>query len=150
MWQDYRNAVGEPAAGAPEPPAWHFCDNEADADECARLVLSGVKRATAPSVWELEAAGEPLPSVGDLHIVTDWAGVAQCVIRTVSVVVLPFHAVPAEHAALEGEGDGSLRYWRRVHRDYYRRVLAGTGHEVSDEILVVLEQFEVVFPSAVG
>lgn len=150
MWQDYWNATGRsvPEAGAPEPSAWHFCDNEADADECARLVLSGQKQATAPSVWELEASGGPLPCVDDVHIVTDWAGVAQCVIRTVAVVVVPFHAVTAKHAALEGEGDGSLSYWRRVHRDYYRRVLVGTGRGFSDDMPVVLERFEVVFPVA--
>ena len=61
-------------------------------------------------------------------------------------MVVPFHAVTAEHAALEGEGDGSLSYWRRVHRDYYRRVLVGTGRGFSDDMPVVLERFEVVFP----
>ncbi len=145
MWQEYWISM-EPGAEVPEPSAWHFCDNEADADACARLVRSGAKRATAPSVWELEASGEPLPRLGDAHVVTDWAGVAQCIIRTVAVQVVPFHAVPPEHAALEGEGDGSLEYWRRVHRDYYCRVLAETGHIFSDDMPVVLERFEVVFP----
>ena len=153
MWRAYREhralgAAGAPGAELPEEPpsAWHFCDNAEDADACAALVLAGRKRATAPSRWGLEARGEPLPRPGDLHVVTDWSGVARCVIRTTAVEVVPVRDVTAAHAAAEGEGDGSLAFWRRVHRAYYERELAGTPYVPRDDMPVVCEQFEVVFP----
>ncbi|MEM6509402.1 MAG: hypothetical protein AAF644_07920 [Pseudomonadota bacterium] len=34
-----------------ELPSWHFCDNEQDANDCALLVLNGVKQATTPSLY---------------------------------------------------------------------------------------------------
>jgi uncharacterized protein YhfF len=40
-----------------------------------------------------------------------------------------------------------LEHWRRVHRSYYNRVLEGTSHEVSSDMPVVCERFEVVFPA---
>lgn len=147
MWRAYRASRGE-ATDAPErpPAAWHFCDTEQDANACAQLVRAGRKRATAPSRWSFDARAEPLPRPGDLHVVTDWGGVAQCVIRTTRVDVVPFGEVTAAHAAAEGEGDGSLEFWRRVHWAYYRRELAGTPHAPAVDMPVVCERFEVVYP----
>lgn len=126
-------------------PHWHFCDNEKDADECAELVLAGVKRATSPSLWWHEANNEPLPEPGDLNIVTNWQGEALCVIETVAVELVPFNKISTEYAALEGEGDKSLEYWKRVHWDYYHRELGETGLFPSEDMLIVCEEFKVVF-----
>lgn len=128
-------------------PVWHFCDNKEDADDCARLVLSGKKRATSPSVWELELSNDEIPKVGDLNLITNWDGVAQCIIRTVAVEIVPFNKVTSKHAALEGEGDGSLEYWRDVHQSYYERVLKGSDYEIKKDMPIVFEQFEVIYPN---
>lgn len=147
MWRAYRATLGDATAVADEPPAaWHFCDTEADADACAQLVRAGRKRATAPSRWSFDARDEPLPRPGDLHVVTNWGGVAQCVIRTTQVDVVAFGNVTAEHAAAEGEGDGSLEWWRRAHWAYYHRELAGTPYVPAPDMPVVCERFEVVYP----
>ena len=115
MWHDYVAQQPDPSQFAVDPPpAWHFCDNEDDADTCARLVLAGVKRATSPSLWSFERSGEALPVVGDLNIVTDWNGRAVCIIRTTGVQTLPLDAITDVHAKIEGEGDGSLDAWRRI------------------------------------
>ncbi len=127
--------------------AWHFCDNATDANELADLVLAGKKRATAGLLWSYEAEGEPLPRVGDFNVITDWDGVARCVIRTTSVEVVPFAEVTPEFAATEGEGDGSLDYWRQAHQAAFSRELAGSSHLLGPESLVVCECFEVVFPA---
>ncbi|MDO8879417.1 MAG: ASCH domain-containing protein [Coriobacteriia bacterium] len=123
---------------------WHFCDNESDADALVELVLAGRKRATAGLLWSYEAEGESLPRVGDLSVVTDWDGRARCVIRTTSVEVVPFHLVTPEFAATEGEGDGSLEYWRKAHRVAFERELAEAGITLGPEAPVVCECFEVV------
>lgn len=147
LWAAYLQTLGEtPATTARTFTAWHFCDNQADADELADLTRRGIKRATAPALWELEAIGEPVAEPGTLSIITDWSGSAQCVIRTTQVDVVPFDEVTAEFAATEGEGDGSLAYWRRVHEAYYTRVLAGTPYAFRPDMPVVCERFEVVFP----
>lgn len=145
MWAEYRAAAHLPA-DAPLPPVWHFCDTQRDADECARLVLAGRKRATAPSLWGLQHRGDPIPAPGALDLVTTWSGDACAIIQTRRVIVRPFSSVPAEHAAAEGEGDGSLAWWRDVHKDYYARELLGTPYTPSDEMPVVCQYFDVVYP----
>ena len=147
MWADFR---AENPDAPPTCQSWHFCENQRDADELATLVLSGVKRATAGSVLEYDLANEPHPQVGDYSVVTNWAGEAQCVIRTTRIDTVAFHAVTAEFAATEGEGPGeqrgSLDYWRRVHWDYYTRVLAPFGAAPSEDMLILCERFDRVWP----
>jgi uncharacterized protein YhfF len=145
LWSAYLQHTGS-APSTPMPHAWHFCDNKRDANECARLVLAGKKRATTPSLWYFETRRLALPKVGDLEIVTNWDGVAQCIIRTTAVDIVRFCDVTAEYAGVEGEGDGSLISWRAVHWGYYRRELRGTDHEPQEDMPLVCQRFEVVFP----
>ncbi len=100
---------------------FHFDDNEPSANELAELVLRGKKRATAGLVWVFEHDRKPLPRVGDLNVVTNWATQPLCVIETVQIDIVPYEEVSAEFAATEGEGDGSLRFWREAHWAYFGR-----------------------------
>lgn len=128
-----------------ELPSWHFCDNKTDANECAALVLNNIKRATSPSLWWFQAKNEALPKVGDLNIVTNWEGEAQCIIETTNVSIIPFNEISEEYAQLEGEGDKSLKYWKRVHWAYYHRELEGTAYEPNEDMPIVCESFKVVY-----
>ena len=125
--------------------AFHFDDNEPSANELARLVLAGTKRATASLVWSYEKAPVPLPKAGDLSVVTDWAKTPLCVIQTQRVDIVPYDDVPEEFAATEGEGDGSLTYWRRAHWAYFGRECQRIGRIPEPGMPVVCERFEVIF-----
>ena len=93
-----------------------FGDLPAMQDELAALVVAGEKRATAASLWELEAAGEPLPQPGDLLLVTDSRATPVCLTRTVQVDVVPFDEVTAEFAHMEGEA------LRQIIAAYFSRI----------------------------
>ena len=125
--------------------AFHFDDNERDANALADLVLAGVKRATASLVWALESADGSPPPPGALSVVSYWDGMPVCVIETLGVEVLPFEQVSAEFAAIEGEGDGSLEYWRRVHWSYFGRECARVGREPSEAMPIACERFSVIY-----
>ncbi|MBB3178619.1 ASCH domain-containing protein [Variovorax sp. Sphag1AA] len=125
--------------------AFHFDDNERDANALADLVLAGVKRGTASLVWSFESANRPLPAPGALSVVTYWDGTPACVIETQEVKVLPFEQVDAGFAAIEGEGDGSLAYWRQAHWAYFGRECARLGRQPSQTMPVACERFGVVY-----
>ncbi len=130
----------------PVPEAWAFGDHAELADELLALVLAGTKTATASSLWDIEADGDPVPQVGDLSIVLDGAGQPRALIRTTQVRIVPFIDVDAEHARLEGEGDLTLSHWREAHEAFFRRT--ATGDRGFDETMpVVCERFEVVHPA---
>jgi len=128
-----------------EMPSFYFCDNEKDADECANLVLTGEKRATATSLWWFEINNESLPQEQDIYIVTNWVGIALCVIEVEKVEVTPYSKISRQFAEIEGEGDKSLEYWRKVHWDYYHRELEGSRYTPSEEMLIVCEYFKVIY-----
>jgi len=83
--------------------------------------------------------------VGDLNIVTNWAGQAQCIIETTKVAIVPFNEITEQYAQLEGEGDKSLKYWRQVHWLYYHRELAQTRFIPRKDMPIVCEEFKRVF-----
>lgn len=128
--------------------AFHFDDNEPSANALAALVLAGTKRASAGLLWAYEHANARLPTTGDLSIVTRFDGQPVCVIETGRVEIVPFADVSAEFAATEGEGDGSLAYWRRAHEAYFGRECQRIAREPSPRMPVVCERFEVVFRGA--
>ena len=128
--------------------AFHFDDNEKDANTLAELVLSGTKKATASLLWTYEVTEKPLPSPGSLSVVTNWEGKPLCVIETDDVQITAYNQVSDAFAATEGEGDGSLDYWRKVHWLCFERECARIDKEPTLEMPVVCETFEVVYSEA--
>ncbi len=124
---------------------FHFDDHESSANELGQLVIEGTKQATATLLWSFEIEDKPIPQPGYLSVVTNWHGEPLCVIETTRLDVVPFNEVTAEFAAIEGEGDGSLRHWREVHSHYFARECARLGREFAPDMPVVCEQFKVVY-----
>jgi len=145
FWRDFCAAVGEDHTDR-FFEAFHFDDNAASANALAALVLARVKRASTGLVWSYEHAGVPLPQAGQLSVVTDFGGKPLGVIETIRVDVVPYDAVSAEFAATEGEGDGSLAYWRRAHWAYFGRECARIGRTPSFDMPVACERFELIHP----
>jgi uncharacterized protein YhfF len=142
MWQAY---VTECGVAPGNYVAWYFGDNETDANGLVELVLAGVKRGTASALWAHESDGDPIPQPGDLAIVTNWSGVAKCIIRTTEVSIVPYNEVTEAFAAIEGEGDKSLRYWKELHWPYFAREMNRIGRDLTDTIPIVCHQFELVY-----
>lgn len=115
-------------------------------DKLAELVLHGKKTATASAYPLYKADGEELPKVGEYSVILDSKDEAVCVIRTTKVYVETFENVSERHAALEGEGDLSLEYWRCVHREFFTDELKPYGMKFDEKMKVVCEEFEKVYP----
>ena len=147
FWQSFCTHVGADRS-AQFFEAFHFDDNETSANALAELVLAGVKQATTGLVWSYESEGASPPEAGTLSVVTYWGGEPACVIETLGVEVMPFEQVSAEFAATEGEGDGSLEYWRHVHWASFGRECTRIGREPSQVMPVVCERFKVIYKAS--
>ncbi|SKB55089.1 Uncharacterized protein YhfF [Acetoanaerobium noterae] len=144
MWDNYISISGKSINTPYE--SWHFCNNEADANELAKLTLSGIKRATASLYKSFEAENEPIPKIGDLIVITNWDSEAVCIIEIKKVEILPFKDITKEHAQIEGEGDKSLEYWRRGHINFFTEETKELGIEFNEELEVIFETFQIVYP----
>jgi len=128
-----------------QPISYYFCDNEKDANDCAELVVKGIKQATATSLWWYNKHKEPLPKVGDQHIVTDWHGHAKAIIEITQVTPKPYNEITAEFAEIEGEGDKSLDYWKHVHKAYYKREMEPYGQKFNENMIIICEYFKTIY-----
>ena len=144
MWGDYLEEHLEDAFHE-APKTIHFCNNEQDANECAKLVLQGKKRATSDSLLGLQYRKERLPKIGDFMVITDWEGTAQCIVEITKVQLKPFFSIDAEYARIEGEGDQSLEYWKEIHWNYFEKELAEYERLPRESMIVVCQEFEKVF-----
>lgn len=146
MWQSYIEGIGESIESTHKTyEAWHFCMDEKNANELATLVKKGVKRGTTSLYYSYQLENEPLPKIGQHNIILNWDGIAQCIIKTVDIEIIPFNEVSEEFAEIEGEGDASLDYWKKVHKIAFDNELKSTDQEFSEDMLVICETFDVVY-----
>ena len=136
------------SAGIPVPPGRLRVDGYGDSpelsEELIELIRSGPKRAGTGLLWAMEHDGDVMPEIGDIEIVIDHAGEPVLLTRISRVDVIPFCDVNSEYAAIEGEGDGSLQYWREGHWRFFARECARIGREPSQEMPVVCSVFELL------
>ena len=147
FWQAYLNSLPS-NTDKPErmPDPWHFCNDEESANNLAELTLSGTKRATAGAVWSYEAESEAIPQPGDLSIIINWQKEPVCIIETQQVDITPFNEVSEEFARVEGEGDKSLAYWKKVHWAFFSEEMEEIGRKTEESMPVVCERFRVIYP----
>lgn len=124
----------------------YFCADEYNANVCADLILRGEKRASCSlDIWYSEQ-GEIMPEVGHLQVVTTWDGTPVCITELTSVSKCKYNEVTAEFAALEGEGDKTLSWWKKAHWDFFLKECEELNISPSTDMLLVLEQFKTVYP----
>lgn len=63
---------------------------------------------------------------------------------------MPFDEVDEPYAAVEGEGDGSLAYWRAAHEQYFTDVCRRLGGSFDGRTPVICQSFRVLFAAPQG
>lgn len=143
LWNSYLDENPKIDSDTPYT-SWYFCDNEKSANELLKLVLNGEKKGTT-SLNKSYEPNEEKPKVNDYSIITNFYGEAKCIIKTMKIKKLPFDEVTEEMAYLEGEGNKTLDYWRKVHRNFFSDYCNSVGKIFSEKNLVIYEHFEVIY-----
>lgn len=146
FWQSYLATLpeGSPIRNELYDADW-FGDNPKLADELAALIMAGTKTATCSALWEWEAEGRAIPTVGYKSIMLSGAREPLAVLETTEVTVRAYQDVDATFARDEGEGDLSLDFWREAHWRYFSRTLPKIGKEPTLEMPLVFERFRVIY-----
>lgn len=146
MWLNYLKSINEdPDKTELTYESWKFETSKEASNYLAELVKSGKKTGTSSTKDNFEHIGDRIPSVGDLHIITNWDDIPQFIIRTTAANIVPYKEVTEAFAQKEGEGDLSLKYWQDVHESIFIREQHACGKVFSYETEIVCEEFEVVF-----
>ncbi|MBE5956834.1 MAG: ASCH domain-containing protein [Lachnospiraceae bacterium] len=142
MWEQFCKL--NPKCTGMDYDAWSY--GTENADELSALTLYGLKRATSSAFPMYIYENIDLPKAGEYSVVLDSDENAVCIICTTDVKIIPYHQVESLHAFLEGEGDRSLNYWRIEHQRFFTEELERVGQVFTEDMLVVCEEFEVVYP----
>lgn len=110
---------------------WHFKVNN---DELVKLVLSGSKTVTS-CIYNKNL----LRKIGNREILIFDNEKQACITVIKKIIITEFKDVTEELAFLEGEGDKSLEYWKKVHFEYFKSIKPDFNE--NDKIL--FEIFEV-------
>jgi len=121
-----------------------YGDSPTLSESLLALIRSGRKRAGTGLLWAYEYDRQEIARAGDIEIVVDHLNQPAFVTRITSAKVVPYAAVTAEYAAIEGEGDGSLGYWRNAHWAFFSRECGRIGREANESMPVVCSIFEVL------
>lgn len=113
-------------------------------DELLDLYLAGKKTAGSGLVKDYEKAGDRLPQVGDFSILLDSQQKPRAILRTIKVIIQSFDCVNDEVAEAEGEGDRTLAYWQKAHREFFAPYLKGLGITDLEPAEVITEFYEVI------
>lgn len=111
------------------------------------LILAGEKTITSTSPWLYDDGLQAAPHPGDIWVVVDGAGRPAAVMRTTRVKVLPMDQVTEQDSRHEGPAVRPIEAWRRVHWNFFTRVLAPLGRTPVSDMPVTLEYFEVLCPA---
>ena len=106
-----------------------------DNDDLFDLVACGKKRGTC----SLYSGDDQLSKVGDINTIYN-SKKEQIKIRITNVRKCRFCDVDEEWAKTEGEGDLSLQYWQRVHKEFFRNI----NPNFTETDILELNEFEVI------
>lgn len=88
-----------------------------DNDKLIKLVLDGKKTATS-SLYSFDK----IPAIGEETLIHFNNEKDACIVKTVDYKIMQFNEITEELAKLEGEGDLSLDYWKKVHLNFFKSV----------------------------
>ena len=124
---------------------WQFMGGGKGCDRLASLVQAKIKTATSSLYAGFELDGEKVPEVGDYSVILDSEEEPLFIIRDTAVYRKKFSEIDEDFAYKEGEGDQSLEYWRKVHKDFFGKQCEEYGINFSEDTEVLCEEFELVF-----
>ncbi len=113
-----------------------FGDTREICDWLTGLAVDGKKTGTCWAHRDV-TQGEPMLSVGDIAVYTDWDGVPVCAVAFTRIEIHPFDQVPEAFALSEGEG--TYDDWRQGHIAWLERT-GGWSHDMD----MVCENFRVI------
>ncbi|MEQ9111901.1 MAG: ASCH domain-containing protein [Rhodospirillaceae bacterium] len=120
--------------------------NQFVVDSILSLVLDGEKRGTFGLKWLHERQPETAPELNGYAVLVDMNETPKAIIKTTQITPIAYKDITDKHLVIEGPGARALDRWRDIHWPYWRELLKPHDLEPTEEMLVMVEHFDLVFP----
>ncbi len=144
FWNDYLAKLPPNRRRGKQFVEASFAGRREGTDALIHLYRLGKKTAGSSLIKDFEFEGDPLPKVGNYWIMLDSHECPQLIAKTIRIEINSFGKIPKAIAHAEGEGDLSVSYWKKAHKNFYLPFLAKWGIADIDKAKVITEHFEIV------
>ena len=76
----------------------------------------------------------------------DIDGAPHAAIRTDKLTPVAYKDITEDHLTVEGPGARKLEVWQNIHWPYWTSLLEPCGLEPSEDMIVMVEHFELLYP----
>jgi len=142
FWVKAKTAV--PDLGDDYEVRWIGVDDPTT-DLVIELIKKGEKTGTFGLPWVLEETGQASPKPGDPIVLIAYDGTPKLVVRLTEISQTTFGQIGPEHTAIDGPPVRDLAVWIPLHTKHWNGILKKYGREVSDDMPVLVEPFELVY-----
>jgi uncharacterized protein YhfF len=145
FWRTVREA--RPEAGLPDQyqVRWIGLDDETTG-QIFELIAAGDKNGTFTLPWIIERTDQADPVAGDCIVLIAFDGTPTQCVRLTQIDRVPFGEITAEHTAIDGSPVRALDVWKPLHTQYWNALLEPWSLNVSDDMPVLVEAFELIYP----
>jgi uncharacterized protein YhfF len=123
-----------------------FGNSSAISDAIVPLILAREKTGTFALESEFEGTPNDAPKVGDFYVVTHFDGDPALLYRVTEIERVPFAEISHAHVQVEGPNARTVPVWRKIHWAYWGGILRAQGREPREDMPVLFQRFEVIFP----
>ncbi len=109
------------------------------------LIRAKDKTGTFTLPWIVERTGQPAPKPGDQIVLIDFDGTPTMLVRLTEIRRVLFGQVTAVDTAIDGSPVRDLAVWKPLHTQYWGALLKPFGLQVSDDMPLWAEPFELLF-----
>ena len=109
------------------------------------LILTEKKRGLFGLKELQERQPEQVPVIGGVMVLVDFDGTPRGAVQTVKITPVPYKNINEEHLAVEGPDARQLNVWQKIHWPYWTQMLEPYGLEPSEDMIVVVEQFKLIY-----
>ncbi len=125
---------------------WIGLDHDST-EQVIELITIGDKTGTFTLPWIVERTDRQQSRVGDPIILIDYDGKPRLLVRLTGTHSVTFGEVTDADIAIDGTPVRSLDVWKPLHTRYWNALLEPFDLTVADDMPVLVEPFELIFPA---
>lgn len=144
FWLRARSALTERSLPDDYQVRWIGLDDETT-NQVIDLIRDRDKTGTFTLPWIVERTEHPDPAVGDTIVLIDFAGHPRLLVKLTAIERVAFGRITTRHTAIDGSPVRDLAVWKPMHTRYWNGMLEPYGLQVSDDMPVLVEAFELLY-----
>jgi len=147
FWRAAHQELKEARLGEDYQVRWIGLNDETT-KQILELIQIGDKTGTFTLPWIVAKTDRVMPEAGDAIVLVDFDGAPKLLVRLTAIEEVLFGEITTGHIAIDGTPVRALDVWKPLHTQYWNQMLEPFDLTVSDDMPVLVEKFELLYPNS--